>query len=296
MKTVAFCFVGGIIFMIKHKGKRRFMRAVKHPGKCRLCGELKELTPEHIPPKSAFNTNNITVLPFEEVCKTLTGADGRMPWDINGLKGKVQQGGHKKYCLCKECNNNTGNWYMRAYTDFAKTVNAIIQIEHLLPENTYSFTIKDLYPLRVFKAMMTMICDLNNNCFGDSNLRDFLMTKESNIIDTSKYSLYMYLVSPQAVRMSGISAQVHIEDPKNPVLVSEMSAYPIGFAMYLDKPKDYTPFGLNVDCFADVDYNTKCNVQFSGIPYLDINSQFPIDFRSKDDIIKCIVANEKSLD
>lgn len=269
------------------------MKAVKHPGKCRLCGEFKELTPEHIPPKKAFNNNNITVLPFDKVCKTLTGADGRMPWDINGLKGKVQQGGHKQYCLCKECNNNTGNWYMRAYTDFAKTIDAMIHIENLSPGNSYSFTIKEMYPLRIFKAMMTMICDLNNDCFGDAELRDFLMVKENREIDTSKYSLYMHFVTPQSVRMSGISAMLHLDDPKNPVVVSEMSAYPVGFAMYLDKPRDYVPFGINVDCFADVDYNTKCDVHFAGIPYLDINSQFPIDFRSKDDIIKCITENKK---
>lgn len=267
------------------------MKAVKHPGKCRLCGEMKDLTPEHIPPKSAFNTNTITVLPFDEVCKTLTGKDGRMPWDTNGLKGITQQGGHKKYCLCKTCNNNTGNWYMRAYTDFAKAVNAMIQIEGLLPGNSYSFTMKELYPLRIFKAMMTVICDLNNDCFGDTDLRDYLMIKENKKIDTSKYSLYMHLVTPQSVRMSGISGILNFNDPKSPVIVSEMSAYPIGFAMYLDKPQNYTPFGININCFAEADYDTKCDVQFSGIPYLDINSQFPIDFRSKDDIINCITKN-----
>ena len=270
------------------------MKAVKHPGTCRLCGEFKDLTPEHIPPKNAFNKSTITLLPIEEVCKTLASTDDRMPWDIQGLKGKLQQGGHKKYCLCRTCNNNTGNWYMRSYTDFAKTINFMIQSENLQPSSSYSFTIKDLYPLRIYKAMMTMICDLNNNCFGDSELRDFLMTKDSNKINNSKYSLYMHLVSSQAVRMGGLSAIVNIDNPKNPVLVSEMSAYPIGFALYIDKPEGYTPFGLNIDCFATFNYDDKCEIRFNGVPYLDINTQFPIDFRSKDDIIQCISKNEES--
>lgn len=272
------------------------MKAVKHPGICRICGEFKELTLEHIPPKNAFNSSTIKVLPFEEICKTLTGTDGRMPCDTNNLKGSLQQGGHKKYCLCRTCNSNTGNWYMRTYTDFAKTINEIIQKEELMVGNAYSFIIKDLYPLRLYKAMITMICDLNNNCFGDSELRNFLMNKENKVINTSKYSLYMYLVSSQSVRMSGLSAKVNLNEPQNPILVSEMSAYPIGFALYLDKPVGYTPFGLNADSFLDADYNTKCDVQFVGIPYLDINSQFPIDYRSKDDIIKCVNFNEVEAD
>ena len=134
---------------------------------------------------------------------------------------------------------------------------------------------------------------MNNDCFGDAELRDFLMVKENWEIDTSKYSLYMHFVTPQSVRMSGISAMLHLDDPKNPVVVSEMSAYPVSFAMYLDKPKDYIPFGINVDCFADIDYNTKYDVHFDGIPYLDINSQFSINFRLQDDIIKCIIENRK---
>ncbi len=272
------------------------MKALKHPGICKICGQMKELTAEHIPPKNAFNSTNVMVLPFEEVVKTLAGAEGRMPWDTNGLKGTVQQGGNKKYCLCRECNNNTGSWYMRAYTDFAKTVNAMIQQEGLTVGNSYSFIIKNLYPLRIYKAMMTLICDINNNCFGDETLRQFLMDRENKSINTSKYSLYMYFVSTQMPRISGLSGIVSLNNVNEPVLVSEISLYPIGFALYLDKPKYYTPFGINIDMFATFDYDTKCDLQFSGVPYLDINSQFPADYRSKDDIVKCVENTEKAME
>ena len=171
----------------------------------------------------------MVVLPFEEVIKTMAGEDGRMPWDTQGLKGTVQQGGHKKYCLCRECNNNTGSWYMREYTDFAKTVNAMIQQESLSVGNSYSFVIKNLYPLRIYKAMMTLMCDINNNCFGDELLRRFLMNREEKRINTSKYSLYMYFVSTQMPRISGLSGIVNINNLGENVLVSEMSSYPIGF-------------------------------------------------------------------
>lgn len=272
------------------------MKAVKHPGECKLCGKMKELTAEHIPPKNAFNSSNVVVMPFEEVMKTLTGANGRTPWDTKGLKGTVQQGGHKRYCLCRECNNNTGSWYMRAYTDFAKTVNAMIQKEGLTVGNAYTFTIKNLYPLRIYKAMMTLICDINNRCFGDEKLRQFLVDKDDKNIDISKYSLYMYFVSTQMPRISGLSAMGSVTDMSSFVLVSEIASYPIGFALYLNKPENYMPFGINIDMFASFDYDTKCDLQFKGVPYLDINSQFPADYRSKDDIVKCVDNTEKALE
>lgn len=269
------------------------MKASKHPGTCKLCGQFKELTAEHIPPQKAFNSSNVVVLPFEEVVKSITGSEGRLPWDTRGLKGSIQQGGHKRYCLCRECNNNTGAWYMRSYTDFAKTIHVIIQQENLSVGNAYSFIIKDLYPLRLYKAMMTMICDINNDCFGDEGLRQYLLNKDDKNIDTSKYSLYMYLVSSQMPRISGISAIVNFYNANEPVLVSEVSLYPIGFALYIDKPQTYNPFGLNLDMFTTFDYDAKCDLQFVGIPYLDINSQFPADYRSKNDIIRCIANTEE---
>ena len=42
------------------------MKALKHPGICKICGQMKELTAEHIPPKNAFNSTNVMVLPFEQ--------------------------------------------------------------------------------------------------------------------------------------------------------------------------------------------------------------------------------------
>lgn len=272
------------------------MRALKHLGICKLCGELKDMSPEHIPPKKAFNSNKVTVLPFEEVIKTMAGSDGRMPWDIQGLRGSIQQGGYKKYCLCHSCNNNTGQWYMRSYTDLAKTIHTMIGSENLSVGSSYSFKIHDLYPLRLYKAMMTMMCDINNNCFGDEQLRQFLLNKESNDIDTSKYSLYMYLVSTQMPRINSLSGIFNIHNPNNSIMVSEVNSYPIGFALYLEKPQKYIPFGLSVDGFVSYDYNTKCDIQFVGMPYLDINSQFPADYRSKEDIIECVESTEKVKD
>ena len=105
----------------------------------------------------------------------------------------------------------------------------------------------------------------------------------------------MYFVSTQMPRISSLSGIGNVSDIKNFVLVSEIASYPIGFALYLDKPKNYTPFGINIDMFATFDYDAECELQFGGVPYLDINSQFPADYRSKDDIVKCVENTEKGI-
>ena len=38
-------------------------------GKCRLCGETKKLTFEHVPPETTFNNYSVHILSSEQVIK-----------------------------------------------------------------------------------------------------------------------------------------------------------------------------------------------------------------------------------
>lgn len=142
------------------------MKACQHPGVCKLCGELKPLTFEHVPPKHAFNSFPVMYYSFDEAIKIMAGADGRKPWDFEGLKGKKHQAGSGAYYLCRSCNSNTGSWY--------------------------------------------------------------------------------------------------------------------------DRYKEHTPFGVNISSWANYSYDEKCNIEFIGIPYIELNSQIPTDFRSREEIENCI--------
>lgn len=81
-------------------------------GVCKLCGKHKKLTFEHLPPEAAFNATSVREYSGDVIIDLMTGADGRMPWDFEGLKWKQNQRGAGGYLLCDECNNNTGSWYM----------------------------------------------------------------------------------------------------------------------------------------------------------------------------------------
>lgn len=256
----------------------------KRYGKCKLCGKTKELTFEHVPPEKAFNSNTVKIYPFEEALKLMTGSDGRKPWDYSGLKCNINQKGCGEYFLCEECNNNTGSWYMAEFVKMARTFDEIIQKEGLITGNRYSYELLDCYPLRIFKAVMTMFCDINNECFGNKKIRKFLLDKESTDFPVDKYQIYMHLISPNMRRNRGLCV-MHIGGI-GLVTVSEISSYPVGFSLYIDKPKSYNPPGLPINEFSTKSYNEKGNILFQGIPYLEINSLFPDDFRSKDQIEK----------
>lgn len=258
------------------------MKCVKHPGVCKLCGKYTELTEEHVPPKRAFNSSSIMVYSFEEYQKKIAGEDDKMPWDFSGLKGKIRQGGNRGFWLCKDCNSNTGSWYVSEYVDLVHCLSHLIQNEALKIGNAYNININNVHPLRIFKAIMTMFCDINNNCFDDESLRQFLMEKENQAFNEGKYSLYCFLTTTHSCRIRGISGIATISG--GATLVSEIITYPFGLALYINKPSSFQAKGYCMNTFSHYSYDEMTNITFEKIPYLEVNSQFPTDFRSKEEI------------
>jgi hypothetical protein len=81
--------------------------ASRREGICHLCGQHKELTFEHIPPRRAFN---------EHQRLFRTAQDHLSGWE----HGTKYLRGVGNYSLCKRCNNITGAWYGEAFVGWAK--------------------------------------------------------------------------------------------------------------------------------------------------------------------------------
>lgn len=260
-------------------------------GKCKLCGKTTNLTFEHVPPHKAFNSHSVKKYSGDEATKLITGADGRMPWDFSGLKGEIDQRGSGEYYLCNGCNNNTGSWYMSDYVEFAKTLHSLIVSNKLKTGEAYRFSIKRLKPLRIFKAIMMMFCDINHECFGDEQLRDFLLNKESTEIDLDKYSLYIYLVNPHMRRELPFTAM--FINKVGILSLSEVASYPLGATLYINKANTYNPPGVPINEFVRFNYDDTYDVEFSGMPYYEINTLIPADFRTKNEIQETIRKNKE---
>lgn len=252
-------------------------------GVCALCGKHKKLTFEHVPPESVFNDFTVKVYPFEETVKMYTGSDGRMPWDFEGLYGKLNQRGSGDYVLCPECNSNTGAWYISEYSKFANTLHNVIASTKPNPGERLSITLERLYPQRIFKAILTMFCDINKGCFGDESLRAYILDRNSTNINLSKYTVCLYLVDGHMRRIQDLCAISRSD--VGLVLMSEIASYPVGLLLYIDPPCDLELPGLCINDFATRSYDDLCNLEFVGVPYLSINSLYPGDFRTKAKII-----------
>jgi hypothetical protein len=90
-----------------------FMPDKPRVGRCRICGETRKLTREHVPPAAALNLDRARVQTVEEWLK-------RSDENIPG--GAIKQGGVWAYTLCKSCNDRTGALYGDEYRRWAGTI------------------------------------------------------------------------------------------------------------------------------------------------------------------------------
>lgn len=79
---------------------------------------------------------------------------------------------------------------MSEYTKFANVMSEFIQTHKPLHKTSYILELENIHPLRLFKAIMVMFCNLNHDCFNDVELRNFLLNKESNRFNHQKDSVY----------------------------------------------------------------------------------------------------------
>ena len=256
-------------------------------GECAICGQHTALTYEHVPPKSVFNHSPTKLIKGMEAIKSL--ADDRRPWEISDLKGTIQQQGRGGYYLCRECNENTGSWYVPFFEEFSKGVlSTLISDPDLLNAPAIHITADRIRPLPVFKQIMVMFCDINRGCFGDKNLRDFLMQKDSQVpFDSKKYRVFCYIAKGPIWRSNPFS--VHLLGSKgNPQIclqLSEIAGVPLGFVLYWDMPESYHPKGCDITVFANYRYkdDVPCEME---LPVLESNIIFSGDYRTKEEIEK----------
>lgn len=260
-------------------------------GICRLCGKDTVLTYEHVPPKAAFNNSSVKQISGSEIIKSL--GEDRLPWDLSNLYGTIQQRGKGGYYLCHSCNENTGSWYVPYFVRFIHEVFYIISSTGGLENETaIHLSAESIRPLPLFKEIMVMFCNINHNCFGDENLRSFLLDKESNTFDSKKYRVFCYIAKGPVLRMNGLSVACYTSYGKKPMMVamSEITAMPLGFALYIDLPEGYEPQGCEITTFTNYRYDetAKCEML---LPILESNIVFSGDYRIKREIAAIVEQN-----
>ena len=258
----------------------------KHWGKCALCGKEDYLTFEHIPPKAAFNSSHSKPVTLQTILRT----PHEYPWDLSGMKYIDQQSGLGVYSLCKTCNNLTGSWYGSAYTQFAKA--AMDMLCSNIPEAANGVQFEKIYPLQIIKQILSMFCSANPTAAID-DLRAFVLDKNAQGIDKSRYQVRMYFTKTFSKRSCGLFCMC---DPRynSVILASEITVPPFGFVLYIDPPKEVALNGFDITSFTDLPYETPFSVSMPLLFY-EVNNYLPFDYRSKEEITTDINTCEEFL-
>ena len=163
-------------------------------GNCHLCGEFKELSFEHIPPKAAFNDRPILIQKHEHLFDKKSYVYGKSIRSNNGSGA---------YCFCENCNKSTGTWYARDFSEFvAQAYYHFDKSERISSTNLIEFNFK---PLNVLKQILTMFIAIEHMGIlkNDKELVNFILEKENNSLP-DKYQIYLYNTISKHKRLYGI--------------------------------------------------------------------------------------------
>jgi len=244
-------------------------------GICHICGEQKQLTFEHVPPKSAFNDKRYIQAKLEDLI-------GLGPDDI--IKGPTHQGGIGEYTLCGKCNNETGAWYGGYFVDWCYQGMEILIKSGGKPSLIY---MNYLYPLPIMKQIVAMFLSVNGDKFGIANpeLVRFVLDRERKYL-SPKYRFYVYYNISGRFRYTGIMGKIEVTaellSTSKPMLMSEITFPPFGYLMTIDSESPDKRL-VEISHFARHDYN-EYRVMSIKLPVLPTHTAYAGDYRTKKEI------------
>ncbi len=246
-------------------------------GRCKLCGVMKALTFEHVPPRVAFNK---TTLHKSIKIEDLNGIE---KIETFNPKGRILQGGIGYYALCKVCNNFLGKNYVPAYKNFVDS-GIYALVFNPMPNAIYGSRIQE--PLKILKQIISMFIVINDEEFGAHypDLIKFVSDLNSKELP-NRYNIYCYLKSSGQYRYCGLSFN------RDPILgfitCSEMAFPPFGFILTIDYVGKLKPVE-NITSFKQFGLDEKVNLDLNLVK-LETHLPFPaLDYRSKELINKGI--------
>ncbi len=184
-------------------------------GLCWVCGQERELTEEHFPPRSAFNNSRILEMRIHE----RTRETGRVTWE-----GRVQKEGVFARSLCAFCNSAFGGEYDQHYGRF---VQELAQRADRAPLGAV-IDAKAKFPLRILKAIVKCFVSANGKAFVDATpwLRPFLLDHKSQAWPDGIY-LYAYACGTRTGRQTGMASRLDVIT-RNIKVISEFAFWPLG--------------------------------------------------------------------
>lgn len=261
------------------------MNEKNHSGNCRLCGQIKKLTKEHVPPRSCNNKQTIYVeVDFIEYIKSFH------PY-FKKKVGRNKQGGIAYYSLCRECNNFLGTTYVKEFKSFYfKLRKSIAESKNSGSDENYKLTLKDIKPLSLLKQIVSMILSINSTNFSESfnELRDFVLDKNSNSLP-NKFRIYVYANTSKNTRYSPFQAYGTLSNGLT-TMSSEISFPPFGFVLTIKDEINWPNFH-EITYLKDYSSSEKIDLYLE-LKELNVHSYLGLDYRTENEVLLQMLKTE----
>lgn len=277
-----------------HKNKQKYDKILlkgcdfMNNGICKICGKKGKLTFEHIPPRKAFNDRRAKLFTGNELSKTISDKK-RLPWDLSGLKYKQQQRGVGLYSLCASCNSLTGTLYGDEYIKFAWTIGKLLNENSMEGKNTVGIKLENVYISRIAKQILSMFCSTYSGFTKKyPYVKNLILNKDEILKTFSDFRITMFLLKEYKISYTGLTALAYGNGQTK--ILAEIDAYPFGFVLELE-PKEVST-DLDITSFLNHKYNEQFDLEL-GINIRERNIMFPLDFRTKEEIMETMEDNQK---
>ena len=249
------------------------------PGVCRICGKAKELSFEHIPPRSLGNNGPSKMYRAVDIVEACGAFDSSK---TEGVRYRQQQRGTGLQTLCRDCNSYLGRNYVGEYAKCIK------ELGHMLVANPPAegeggirLDGRGINVLALFKHVIgNFSATTAEGSMADC--RRFLLDRE-NLDFPSKYRLFMFAVPEQGAGMLATGWATLLLSSEGPAYytVAAVASFPVGFFLLDAEQSSCEPDGLGceITAFATAEWGTEPGFVLE-LPYMDIGKMWPIPMHS----------------
>jgi hypothetical protein len=240
----------------------------KYEGYCRLCGKLRKLSFEHIPPKSAFNNH-------PRILQTLHD-------HLDGRSHSKYRRGLGKYSLCEDCNNHTGGWYGEAFVNWTKQ--GFEWFDKVKGEKMINLPYY-IKPVNVLKQVLVMALAMSSEgtISFQKELRRYLLSPTNRYMP-SDYRVFTYFNMEGQLRFASEVAILDVTGKGSDLIQAEVALPPFGYCVtrpdVAQKSLAETKGLYEITWFSGYYYNEWVNVHLR-IPTRETHFPSPLDYRNK---------------
>ena len=135
-----------------------------------------------------------------------------------------------------------------------------------------------------------MFCSIESENKAYDVLRTFVLDKDKTGLGSDKFKLTMFFEKSGMFMYTGETILFE-QNTNHCITVNQLVASPMGFLLYRN-PDDQTHFeGIDITWFANCEYDEERDVIFP-IVIREVNTGFPLDFRTKDEFAKAFKTKE----